>query len=229
MKTPICGKHFNFDTQQIGICTLMLFLMVWCFNVTAESIRVVDQLGSPIENVVISFAEDVPSTLDISEVAIMDQVNVQFLPQVLVIQKNQSVNFPNSDNTRHHIYSFSKPKPFEIKMFSGGESKQLTFDQSGIVVLGCNIHDQMVGYIYVAENQNTSITNAQGITEVPEAGIKLKLWHPKLSANKILRKDIQLPATFTQSPYPIVLNLLEDDVAPTQNTFKSKKFGRGNN
>jgi plastocyanin len=228
MKTPTFGSHCNFITQQIGISGISIFLSLWCLSVSAESIRVVDQLGNPVENVVVSFDEDAPSTLNNVDVAIMDQVNVQFLPQVLIIQKNQSVAFPNSDNTRHHIYSFSKPKPFEIKMFSGGESKQLTFEQSGIVVLGCNIHDQMVGYIYVAENNNTSITNALGIAEVPAAGIAVKLWHPKLSANKILRKDIQLPDTITESPFSIVLTLLEDEVTPTQHTFKSKKFGRGN-
>ncbi|GAC21280.1 cupredoxin domain-containing protein [Paraglaciecola arctica] len=228
MKTPIFGSNCNFITQRIDICSFLIFLLLWCFNVSAESIRVVDQFGNPVENVVVSFNGDAPSTLNITDVAIMDQVNLQFLPQVLIIQKNQSVAFPNSDNTRHHIYSFSKPKPFEIKMFNGGESKQLTFEQSGIVVLGCNIHDQMVGYIYVAENNYTSITNAQGIAEVPTAGIAVKLWHPKLSANKSDRKDILLPSEFTQSPFVIELTLLEEIVPATQRTFKSKKFARGN-
>jgi len=228
MKPQTFATHVNLINHPITLCAFWLFLLLCCFDVLAESIRVVDQSGTPIENVVVSFDEDAPSNLDVTDVAIMDQVNVQFLPQVLVIQKNQRVAFPNSDNTRHHIYSFSKPKPFEIKMFSGGESKQLTFEQSGIVVLGCNIHDQMVGYIYVAENNNTSITNAQGIAEVPSTGIAVKLWHPKLSANKIVRKDIQLPTSFSESPYDIQLTLLEDVVTPTQHTFKSKKFGRGN-
>lgn len=228
MKTPIFGSNFKFIKQRMGFSIFSIILLLWCFNVLAESIRVVDQFGKPVENVVISFYEDAPNTPGVTEIAIMDQVNKQFLPQVLIIQKNQSVAFPNSDNTRHHIYSFSKPKPFEIKMFSGGESKKLAFEQSGIVVLGCNIHDQMVGYIYVSENQNASITNAQGIAEVPATDIAVKLWHPKLSADKITRQDIQLPATFIESPFTIVLTLLEDIVPATQKTFKSKKFGRGN-
>ena len=197
-------------------------------NACAESIQVLNQLGKPIENVVLSFSSDAPNILDKNKIAVMDQINIQFSPEVLVVQKNQSVSFPNSDNTRHHIYSFSQAKPFEIKMFKGGESKQLTFEQPGIVVLGCNIHDQMVGYIYVAENANTSLTNAQGIANVPNSGIAIKLWHPKLSTNKMFRQDIQLPENLTEQPYPIVLNLIEDIVVPTHPTFKSKKFNRGN-
>jgi plastocyanin len=228
MKALKFGSSVHSITQRIVICACCVFLFLRCFNALAHSIRVVDQFGNPIENVVISFNEDKTSTFDTNAMAIMDQVNMQFLPKVLVIQKNQSVAFPNSDNTRHHIYSFSKPKPFEIKMFKGGDSKKLTFEQSGIVVLGCNIHDKMIGYIYVAENKNTAITNAQGIAEVPAMGLSLKLWHPKLSTNKIARKDIQLPATYGENPFPIVLTLIEDVATPIQHTFKSKKFKRGN-
>jgi plastocyanin len=228
MKAFKLSNIFHFIPQRIVIDVCCIILFFWCFNVFSGSIKVVDQFGNPVENVVVSFNEDAPSTLDVSDVAMMDQVNMQFLPRVLIIQKNQSVSFPNSDDTRHHIYSFSKPKPFEIKMFKGGESKNLTFEQSGIVVLGCNIHDEMVGYIYVAENSNTAITDAQGIAEVPVFGITLKLWHPRLSTNKIVRKDIQLPATLNEDPYPIVLTLLEDVASPAKRTFKSKKFNRGN-
>lgn len=228
MNAFILANVFHFVSQRLVICACCILSFFLGEHALAHSIRVVDQFANPVENVVISFNEDDSNTFDNSVLPIMDQVNMQFLPKVLVIQKNQSVAFPNSDNTRHHIYSFSKPKPFEIKMFKGGESKKLTFDQSGIVVLGCNIHDEMVGYIYVAENQNTAITNAQGIAEVPALGLALTLWHPKLSTNKIVRKDFQLPTTKTKEPIPIVLTLLEDVTTPTQQTFKSKKFKRGN-
>lgn len=228
MQAKLSGKIFNYLSPYKLTMSLGLCLLFFCTNILAESIRVVDQFGKPVANVVVSFDTDAPSNLDTNNIAIMDQVNIQFSPQVLIIQKNQSVAFPNSDDTRHHIYSFSQPKPFEIKMFRGGESKQLTFEQPGIVVLGCNIHDQMVGYIYVAENANTSLTNAHGIAEVPAAGIAIKLWHPRLSSNKIERQDLQLPVTMPEQPHPIVLNLIEEIVVPRQTTFKSKKFSRGN-
>ena len=204
-------------------CLFWVLASIWTFKINAETILVVDQFGQPIENVVISFNENATSEVDLADVAIMDQINRQFSPRVLVIQKNQAVAFPNSDDTRHHIYSFSKPKPFEIKMYKGGDSKQLTFNQSGIVVLGCNIHDQMVGYIYVADNQHTLLTNAQGKAEIPTTGLAIQLWHSRLSADKITRKSIQLPTEFPEQPYRIVLNLLEEIKAPTTKTFRSKK------
>lgn len=158
----------------------------------------------------------------------MDQIDKQFAPQVLVVKKNQTVSFPNSDDIRHHLYSFSKPKPFEFKMFKGGVSKQLTFDQAGIVVLGCNIHDQMVGYIYVADKEFTVMTNDQGIAELPSAGLAVQLWHSKLSANKIERKKVQLPSSHSEQHLPITLTLLADIKAPIKSKFGSNKFSRGN-
>lgn len=228
MQTPILDTIFALASQCKQSCYIGFVLILFCTNSFANSIQVVDQFGKPIENVVVSYDQDAPNNPDPQKIAVMDQVNIQFLPHVLVIQKEQTVAFPNSDNTRHHIYSFSQAKPFEIKMFTGGESKQLTFEQPGIVVLGCNIHDQMVGYIYVAENANTAMTNVQGIAEVPKGGIDIKLWHPKLSTNKMMRQDVTLPDELSEQPYTIVLTLIEDIVIPEQPTFKSKKFNRGN-
>lgn len=207
------------------------FIVVTLFGpvTMAKTLHITDQFNKPIENVVVSFATTESTQTDNAKHLVMDQIGKQFAPRLLVVQKNQRVSFPNSDNIRHHLYSFSKPKPFEFRMFKGGDTKELVFDQAGIVVLGCNIHDQMVGYIYVADNEQTVVTNEDGLAEVPENGLKLKLWHPNLSTNKILRKDFQLPETSSEAAFPIVLNLLEETVIPTQRTFKSKKFDRGNN
>ena len=209
-----------------AFCLITLTLM--CPHAFAESIQISDQFGRPIENVVVSFTIAEPTSSHKLDVATMDQINKQFAPQVLVVQKNQTVSFPNSDNIRHHLYSFSKPKPFQFKMFKGGESKELTFDQTGIVVLGCNIHDQMVGYIYVADNEYTVMTDAQGIAEIPRGGLAVKLWHSKYSANKIERKSVQLPTSRSEHPLPITMILLADIEVPTKSKFKSKKFSRGN-
>jgi plastocyanin len=206
----------------------LIAITLLCPLALAESIKIKDQFGNPIENVVVSFTTTDGIESDKRDVLIMDQIDKQFSPQVLVVQKNQTVSFPNSDNIRHHLYSFSKPKPFEFKMFKGGESKQLILDQAGIVVLGCNIHDQMVGYIYVTEHENTVITNEQGIAELPQGGLAVKLWHAKLSTNKTERVEVQLLSSNSAQPTPITLNLLADIKVPTKNKFKSKKFSKGN-
>ncbi|MEP1445021.1 MAG: methylamine utilization protein [Paraglaciecola sp.] len=228
MTTRKFGRVF-LKTINNSFCFTFIAVILFDPVVMAKTLYITDQFNKPIENVVVSFATTKPTQADNVKLLVMDQIDKQFSPRLLVVQKNQRVSFPNSDNIRHHLYSFSKPKPFEFRMFKGGDTKELVFDQAGIVVLGCNIHDQMVGYIYVADNEQTVVSNKHGLAEVPENGLMLKLWHPNLSTNKILRKNFQLPETSLEAPFPIVLNLLEDTVIPTQRTFKSKKFDRGNN
>jgi plastocyanin len=225
MKSNTYNNLYPKVAERLLVCILLLLT---CFPAVAESIRISDQYGNPIENVVVDFT--VPHSIKTDEpgTAVMDQINKQFSPQVLVVQKNQTVFFPNSDDIRHHIYSFSKPKPFEFKMFKGGESKKLNFEQAGIVVLGCNIHDQMVGYIYVTDTENTVMTNEQGIAELPLTGLAVQLWHPRLSVNKIERKNVQLPSIPLEQPLTITLTLLADVEASTKSTFGSSKFNKGN-
>jgi plastocyanin len=76
--------------------------------------------------------------------ATIDQVNKEFVPRISVIRAGTKVSFPNSDNIRHSIYSFSPVKTFTTKLYSGKEAPPVTFEKSGLVTLGCNIHDLMV-------------------------------------------------------------------------------------
>ncbi len=77
----------------------------------------------------------------------MDQQGHQFVPHLLVVQAGTEVTFPNSDNVSHHVYSFSPTKPFELPLYKGDVYPPVTFEKAGIVVVGCNIHDSMLGYI----------------------------------------------------------------------------------
>jgi hypothetical protein len=107
----------------------------------------------------------------------MNQIYSSFVPRVLVIQKNQRVSFPNRDDIRHHVYSFSIPKAFEIKLYKGKEIPPVVFDTSGIVVLGCNIHDSMIGYIIIADNAFAAKTDKDGKVRLPaKKGDKISLW-----------------------------------------------------
>jgi plastocyanin len=224
-------KNNTYDIHYLKMANTFfayIFVTLMCSSAIAKSIKISDQFGNPLKNVVVSLTTANAITGDKLVPAIIDQIDKQFVPQVLVIQKSQTVFFPNNDDIRHHLYSFSKPKPFEFKMFRGGESKKLTFEKPGIVVLGCNIHDQMVGYIYVTENQYTVMTNEQGIAELPNAGFAVQLWHPRLSANKIERKNVQLPSIKSEHPLAITLTLLAELEASTKNKFGSRKFKRGN-
>jgi plastocyanin len=182
----------------MNVCFFLVVLTcLVCLRAEAAAIQVLDQTGNPVADAVLSAPAPVnsaPGRLDSTadSAAVMDQIDKQFLPHVLTINRGQSVVFPNSDDIRHHVYSFSKPKPFEIKMYKGGESKTLQFDNPGIVVLGCNIHDQMVGYIHVGDNEVSTVTDASGWAELEITGDTFFLWHPRLSVIHSERQQLRV-------------------------------------
>ena len=162
----------------------------FCFLVliSSQSIRADDyhfQVFSksldPVQNVVISAGPPLGESNAGPE--IMDQVNRTFAPYVLSVTQGQDVAFPNSDNVRHHVYSFSPAKMFDLKLYSGEPKAPLTFDKAGTVVIGCNIHDNMVGYIYVTDKAYRATSDNSGkvnmITQTPLS--EITLWHPNLS------------------------------------------------
>lgn len=173
-----------------------------------SEIKVIDQNGNPVSEAVISL----PGTeVSVSEqTLVMDQVNKQFLPQVLLIQQGQSVHFPNSDNIRHHVYSFSSAKPFEIKLYSGSSTDPVRFDKSGLVVLGCNIHDNMIGYIYVADNELAQISNNKGLVTFNQDLLpkNVQVWHAKLSNSSSKRKLFVLEKKNTEGDWLLQINLI---------------------
>ncbi len=142
---------------------------------------VVDQNNQPVANAVVEITTSTPGHTP-AEIARMDQINKAFVPHVLTITRGQSVSFPNSDQIRHHVYSFSPPKPFEIRLYAGTPGDPVPFDQPGVVVLGCNIHDRMVGYIYIGESRYTGISgnNGEVLIQAGDFG-SVRLWHEQLS------------------------------------------------
>jgi plastocyanin len=94
--------------------------------------------------------------------AVMDQIDMQFVPHVLVVQSGTAVDFPNSDSVAHHVYSFSHPNKFVLPMYKGEEHPPVLFEHSGVVSLGCNIHDHMLGYILVIDSTIFATTNENG-------------------------------------------------------------------
>ena len=67
--------------------------------------------------------------------------------------------FPNSNNIRHQAHSFSTAKRFELHLYEGTSAVLLLFDKPGVVVLGCNIHDWMLGYIYVTDDPRFGVSD----------------------------------------------------------------------
>ena len=113
----------------------------------------------------------------------MVQRDKTFIPQVLVVTRGTAVSFPNQDTVRHHVYSLSPAKPFEIKLYAGTPANPVVFDRAGVVVLGCNIHDEMVAWIVVADTPYFGVTGSTGVarvTSIPPGKYSMVVWHPDL-------------------------------------------------
>jgi plastocyanin len=111
------------------------------------------------------------------------QVDKRFVPEVTVVPVGTSVSFPNRDTVRHHVYSFSPAKKFEIKLYVGTPATPVVFDQPGIAVLGCNIHDTMTAWVVVVDTPWYGRSNAEGRTawaNVPAGRYRLRTWHAGL-------------------------------------------------
>jgi plastocyanin len=140
----------------------------------------------------------------------MDQVDKQFVPYVKAIFVGSTVRFPNSDNIRHQVYSFSSAKKFELPLYSGTEAPPVVFDKPGVVILGCNIHDWMIGYVYVSETPFFAKTGPLGtatISDMPAGDYTLRVWHPNMDhAEEATIQHIALAAdTSTQVQWQIGL------------------------
>lgn len=129
----------------------------------------------------------------------MSQKDRMFHPHVLILPAGSSVDFPNQDNTQHHVYSFSPAKTFNLELYADKPEAPVVFDQPGIVELGCNIHDHMQAFIVVADTRAIGPTNEQGeVTIAVDFGdaqvpgsLDLNIWHPRLPDNtKPVVRDI---------------------------------------
>jgi len=113
--------------------------------------------------------------------ATIDQVNKEFVPRISIVRAGTTVSFPNSDNIRHSIYSFSPAKTFTTKLYSGKEAKPVVFDKTGLVVLGCNIHDLMVAWVVIVDTPWFTKTDKDGaglLKGLPPGDYKVSVWYP---------------------------------------------------
>ena len=117
--------------------------------------------------------------------AVMDQVDLMFNPDLLVIPVGSTVEFPNSDRTRHEVYSFSPAHSFQLPLYNGRPYPPVHFDKPGLVTLGCNIHDFMIAYIMVTDAAFYGTTSASGEWSaggVPPGQYRVEIWHPRLAS-----------------------------------------------
>lgn len=134
-----------------------------------------------------------PHTAEIS------QKDYQFHPHITIVQKGDRVNFPNKDTSHHNVYSFSEAKRFDFKLFRG-QGESVTLDKTGVITVGCNIHDWMLSYVVIVDTPYYALADKSGrvtIPNVPAGEYELMVWHPGLSVENgpISQGNIRIPAS----------------------------------
>ena len=176
-----------------ALCSLLMLsaLALQAAPATAGDVRAIvrDRDGKPVVDAVVVAvpAGGVPVTGSAPGTAEEDQRNKEFVPHVLPVHVGTRVHFPNNDDIRHHVYSFSPAKTFELPLYSGKPASPVLFDKPGVVILGCNIHDWMVGYVYVSESPHFAKTGSDGkatLAGLPGGDYTLRVWHPQLEGSE---------------------------------------------
>jgi plastocyanin len=158
-----------------------------CTSAFAATLEVtaLQRNGKPLAGAVVTLEARAPTLPSVAPVqAVMDQVDLAFAPDVLVVPVKSSVRFPNSDAVSHQVYSFSPARKFQLPLYRGKPYPPVTFDEPGIVTLGCNIHDRMLAYIVVTAAPFFGRTDAAGrwaANDLPAGRYQLTLWHPLLN------------------------------------------------
>ncbi|WP_423815429.1 methylamine utilization protein [Pseudomonas guineae] len=205
--------HFSFALSLLGM--LLLSTPLHAASLQAE---VIDSQGQSLGNAVISLRNSAGAATAPAK-AIMDQRAQQFAPNVLAVRSGTSVAFPNSDNIRHHVYSFSLAKRFELRLYQGTPSEPVIFDKPGVVVLGCNIHDWMLGYVYVTDDPWFAVSDEQGrlsLDQLPAGRYTVSLWHPQ--APDMLPQaagELQLTEGANQKRFTLAMQAPATEVAPS--------------
>ena len=176
--------------------TFATICMIASASAATVDVTVTDSDGAPAPNAVVSLASDgsagaiAPHT---PEKGVIDQRHETFLPLVVVVRRGGEVVFTNNDRTMHQVYSFSPVKQFQFEIDKGRISRPVVFDLAGVAAIGCNIHDNMVAYVYVADAPFAAITDAAGhaeIRDVPEGRYLANVWHPQLHVGRKLAPSV---------------------------------------
>jgi plastocyanin len=163
------------------LATGLLLLAVARTDATAAGllVEVRDARGAPVPDALVYVVPEGRKPPPPSRAAVLDQKNRMFVPHILPIQTGTAVTFPNSDNVRHQVYSFSSAKRFQLPLYAGTPGAPVVFDKPGVVTLGCNIHDQMSAYLVVVDTPYFALT-AEGRAELPglpDGRYDVRVWY----------------------------------------------------
>jgi plastocyanin len=175
------------------------------------SLQITDSNGRPAANAVVAMTgQDSGATASrLPSEQVIDQRHETFLPLVTLLRKGGRVTFTNNDTTMHQVYSFSPVKQFAFEIDEGRKSQPVVFDKPGIAAIGCNIHDHMIAYVYVADTPWVALTDAKGRAQLdaPAGNYRVEVWHPQLapgrpppSATLTVKSDAKLALSVALQP-----------------------------
>ena len=190
------------------LCSTTLIVVA---SATARTVsgQVLGQDGKPIAQAVVFVEEPAAASAEAQPTAVMDQFNKTFVPEMLPIVVGTQVRFPNRDQIRHHVYSFSRPKRFELPLYKGEDAPPVLFDKPGVVKIGCNIHDWMSAIILVLPNTRFAVTSEDGTFSLPglDAGTyTITAWHAQ-SRDKTedVAQHVEIAASDPQLTFKLAL------------------------
>ena len=201
----------SFDLRT-GLATLACAAASVSFTTAASAgpveVRVTHGDGSPLAGAVV-FLEprDGRPPITPAQGVEIAQIDKRFVPEVTVIPVGTAVSFPNRDTVRHHVYSFSPAKRFEIKLYVGTPASPVPFDQPGVAVLGCNIHDTMAAWVVIVDTPWYGRTGADGrlaLASVPAGRYRLRTWHQGLPVGAVAAEQ-ELKVEQAQTRAAVVL------------------------
>lgn len=155
--------------------------------------------GKPVAGTVVTLrSTDASRPVPAPVRATLDQVDLTFVPHVLVLPRGSKVEFPNTDKVPHQVYSYSEARTFDLPLYSGKVHDPVDFPQPGIVSLGCNVHDKMLAYIYVVDAHYFGRTDERGawrVADVTPGEYELVIWHPRVRGTApILQQKVTIGA-----------------------------------
>lgn len=175
-------------------------ITVWMFLSSAQAVTltvdVLNESGDEIAvtQVVVALHASEASTLrkNNSVVRQIEQTNSQFKPFISAVQVGSSIKFPNRDSFAHHVYSFSEPAKFQSELYSQQESHEIEVSKPGVIVVGCNIHDWMLAYVYVVDTPNFAQpkNNQVQFESIEDGEYSVSIWHPSMTSPIISTVEI---------------------------------------
>lgn len=203
-------------TRVNGVVPVIIFTVMVALggsNAYAASIfvQVVAPTGAALPDAAV-YAEPVsgPALPKFQKTTEIQQKGRKFLPLTTVVQVGTNISFPNNDTVRHHVYSLSPAKVFDLKLYAGEPENPIYFDKPGTVVVGCNIHDQMVAYIHVVPTPHFAKTDISGkarLDGIASGTYRLKAWHASLPPSaQIPEQQITLTASDVAANFTFNMN-----------------------